>query len=404
MRANPSTIVRHPQILSYICLVLILSIFCIFLNPVLSQEQSLAEADTLLEQFNIEQLLEVKDYLEKYRKSLIQERALEQQRGIELSKDFLDRPSIDIDNQDKILIRVAEYYIDEEGANYEGTVESYNKAYDDYEKQLEDFQAGKLKVEPVAPKFPRRNYEKAISVYDLMLTKFPESDLADDALYNKAYLLRDMGEEEASREVYQELIDKYPESDYTAEAYMHLGEYYFQPRLGQGRDETIRNLNKASQLYKNILKYKDSPRYPDALYKLGWTYYRLAADNPHNYSDAILYFTLVVQDVEKFQELDPEGKYVKSNIKPEALQYIAACFVDTAYTQNGVEKTRRYVDKLGTPSFGVNVLENMGDLYARIIDYDNSISAYSTLLEIYPDYSFAPLVQGTSLKYHFSTQ
>jgi tetratricopeptide (TPR) repeat protein len=393
MRVNPSKIASHPQILSYFNLLLMLSIFCIFLTAVVGQEPTPAEQDTLLEKFNIEQLLEVKDYLEKYRKSLMQERALEQQRGIELSKDFLDRPTIDIDNQDKILVRVAEYYIDEEGANYEIAVQSYNKAYDDYEKKLEDFQTGKLKVEPVAPKFPRRNYEKAISIYDIILINFPESDLADDALYNKAYLLRDMAEEEASREVYQELIDKFPESDYTAEAYMHLAEYYFQPRLGQGRDETIRNLNKASQLYKNILKYKDSPRYPDALYKLGWTYYRLAADNPQNYNDAILYFTLVVQDVEKFQELDPEGKYVKSNIKPEALQYIAACFVDTAYTQNGVERARKYVDKLGTPSYGVNILENMGDLYARIVDYDKSISVYATLLEIYPDYAFAPLVQ-----------
>ncbi len=383
----------RPQMMKSFFLALLISVLCWFPQMLHAQETEIAVSDSLLDKMNIEQLLEIKELLEKYRQSLIREQELEQQRGLELSKDFLDKPSIDIENQDRILIRVAEYYIDEEAAEFEIKVEEYNKTYDNYEKELQDFQEGKLKVEPVAPKFPRRNYNKAITIYDLILIRFPESDLADDALYNKAYLLREMGDEEASQAVYQELIDKYPESNYTAEAYMHQGEYYFQPRLGQGREETIRNLNKAAQMYKNILKFKDSPRYPDALYKLGWTYYRLSAADPKYFSDAVLYFTLVVQDVEKFQSIDPEGKYVKANIKPEALQYIAACFVDTSYTKEGVQRARRYIEGLEKPGFGVEILANMGDLYARIVDYDNSIDAYSILLEMYPDYAFAPLIQ-----------
>lgn len=393
-----------PQIFTYLYLSMVLFILCGFFQLGNAQTSEVSSEDSLLNAMNIEQLLEIKDYLEKYRESLIREQELEQQRGLELSKDFLERPSIDIENQDRILIRVAEYYIDEEAADYEIAVDAYNKRYDQYEKELEDFQAGKIKVEPTAPKFPRRNYDKAISIYDLILIRFPESDLVDDALYSKAYLLREMAEEEASHEVYQALIDKYPESNYTPEAYMHIAEYYFQPRLGQGREETIRNLNKAAQMYKNILRYKDSPRYPDALYKLGWTFYRLAAADPKYYSDAILYFTLVVQDIEKFKDIDPEGKYVKANIKPEALQYIAACFIDTAYAVNGVKKVRRYIEELEKPQYGVDILANMGDLYARIVEYDNSIGTYSTLLDLYPDYAFAPLIQKKISDVHAEDQ
>ncbi len=371
-------------------LLLLLSFPC---NLLYAQSTGITTLDTVLQKYNIEELLKIKDYLENYRQNLIQEQTLEQQKGIEVSKEFLEKTRTDIENQDQILIRIAEYYIEEASNYYDTEVDAYNQEYDKYEKELQDYQAGKLKVEPVAPKFPRRNYQRAIAIYDIILTNFPESDLADDALYNKAYLLGEMGEEEASQDIYRELVDKYPESNYIPEAFMRLAEFYFQPRLGQGREETIRNLNKAAQLYKNVLKFKDSPRYPDALYKLGWTYYRLAGANPNYYNDAILYFTLVVQDIEKFKNLDPEGKYIRANIKPEALQYIAACFVDTSYAPNGVKKARNYIENLGKPQFGVDILSNMGDLYARIVQYQNGIDAYNTLLAEYPNYAYAPLIQ-----------
>ena len=384
----------HPQI-SLRTLIIWLGVAFFFLPAVQlqAQQEQVTTIDTVLEKFNIEELLKLKEYLENYREKLMQEQTIEQQKGIEISQEFLQKTRTDIENQDQILIRIAEYYIEEEADNYQMAVEAYNATYDRYEQELQEFQDGKRKVEPEAPKFPRRNYDKAIAIYDIILVNFPESDLADDAVYNKAFLLREMGEEEASQIIYEELIDKYPESNYVPEAYMHLAEFYFQPKLGQDREETIRNLNKAAQLYKNILKYKESSRYTDALYKLGWTYYRLAGANPLHYNDAILYFTMVVQDIEKFETIDREGRMVKANIKPEALQYIAACFVDTSYTLTGVSKAENYIEGLGRPSFGVDILANMGDLYARIVDHPNSISAYSTLLRMYPDYAYAPLIQ-----------
>lgn len=394
MRRNVKLIYRFPQISFSFFLTGIIFYFSFSACQLLfAQEVNVTTMDTVLKKFNIEELLKLKEYLENYREKLIQEQSLEQQRGIEISQEFLQKTRMDIANQDQILIRIAEYYIQEEEDNYQFAVEAYNTNYDRYEQELQEFQEGKRKVEPQAPKFPRKNHEKAISIYDIILVNFPESDLADDAVYNKAFLLREMGEEEASQKTYQELIDKYPESSYVPEAYMHMAEFYFQPKLGQDREETIRNLNKAAQLYKNILKYKESTRYTDALYKLGWTYYRLAGADPQYYNDAILYFTLTVQDIEKFEKIDREGRLVKANIKPEALQYLAACFVDTSYTRDGVRKAETYIEGLGKPSFGVDILANMGDLYARIVDHINSIRAYNTLLQMYPDYAYAPLIQ-----------
>lgn len=350
--------------------------------------------DSVLENVSIDELVKLKKMLEQEKNRIIQQQKKDLQRGVNLSKDFLTKNREENENQDMILARVAEYYIEEARRKHDEAVAEYDRQYGAYEKQLEAFRQGKIKVEPEAPAFPQINFEKVIGIYDLILINFPESDLADDALYNKAFLLSEMEETEASQQVFLELIDKYPESEYAPEAYIQLAEYYFQPQLGQGREETIRNLNKAAQLYKNVLKYKESPRYDEALYKLGWTYYRLAAVDPDYYSDAILYYTMVVKDVEKFKELDPEGKYIKANIEPEALQYLAASFVDTAYTLDGVKKASNYIRELGQPSYGVDILSYMGEQYARIVDYDNSIRAFETLLNMYPEYPHAPLIRN----------
>jgi len=365
----------------------------LFLPLVFAQDSGIAIEDSILQKFPIDELVKLKKLLEQERERIIQEQERDRQRGVELSKDFLNKTREENANQDMILIRIAEYYIEEALNRYDEAVAEYNRKYEEYEKRLEAFQQGKLKIEPEPPKFPRKNYEEAIAIYDLILKNFPESDLADDALYNKAFLLKDMGENEASQAVFLEMIDKYPESEFIPEAYMQMAEFYFQPKLGQSRNETIRNLKKAAQLYKNVLEYKDSPRYDEALYKLGWTYYRLAATDPSYYNDAILYFTLVVQDIEKFKGIDKEGKFVKSEIEPEALQYLAASFVDTTYTQDGVAKAKAYIEKLGKPDFGIDILRHIGDIYGRIVDYDNSIRAYRSLLEMYPDYYRAPLIR-----------
>ena len=77
---------------------------------------------------------------------------------------------------------------------------------------------------------------------------------------------------------FQSIIDEFPESTYAPEAYMKLAESYFYPEPGDSLPQTILKLNKSIQLYKNVLQYKESPRYDEALYKLGWSYYRLAGE------------------------------------------------------------------------------------------------------------------------------
>ena len=350
-------------------------------------------SDSSLSVFTVEDLVKIRQILSRERGRLLNSQERIRERGVEVTKDFLGKTKEENSNQDKILVRVAEYYIEEEDIAFESRFDNYEQQYVAYEQQMQAFQRGDLKAEPREPDQPQRDYGKAIAIYDLIIRNFPESDLIDDAYYNKAYLLDEMQEERAARQLFQSIIDEFPESTYAPEAYMKLAESYFYPEPGDSLPQTILKLNKSIQLYKNVLQYKDSPRYDEALYKLGWSYYRLAGENPDHYTDAILYFLAVVRDIEKLSELDPTGEIIRADVKPEALQFIAASFIDPGYRKSGVPMAKAFLEKLDKPEYGISIMENMGDRYAKITKWQDAINSYYELLEMYPEYPYAPSIK-----------
>ena len=59
-------------------------------------------------------------------------------------------------------------------------------------------------------------YVDAIHKFQKLVDDFPESDLADDALYNIGLCYYEMNQFQKSIEVLEEMIDKYPDATITA--------------------------------------------------------------------------------------------------------------------------------------------------------------------------------------------
>ena len=262
--------------------------------------------DSLFKNLSIDDLIKIKDY---YNTKVQKARAEEESyrvKGLKISENFLSERGMKIKDRDRVYIRLAEYYIEEAEMQYDTEVDLYDVEYDEYERQYTLFTDGELEEEPVIPEFPKFDYSKPVEIYDRILSEYQAGDFADDALYGKAWLLEKMDQGEKSRSIYQEVIDKYPDSHFAPESYIQLAEYFFSPRDDKTDEEQISvEIQKAIQLYKKVLRYKDSKRYDEALYKLGWSYYKLAARETHYYNDAITYFMMVADDITKEQELDP---------------------------------------------------------------------------------------------------
>jgi len=351
-------------------------------------------ADTLFQNMSIDELKLIQQEYQQRIEQITKEEQKMRDMGLEVTQSLLDREDAKIKDQDKILIRMAEYYIEEADKEYFKKQEAYDVEYDKYLEQLDAFYEGRLEQEPVAPEKVYYDYTEVLGIYDKILNEYPGSDYASDALYNRAYLLQQMGKEADARRIYQEVIDRYPDSHLAAESYMRLAEYYFDPREDKDSEMTIVELQKAIKLYQKVLQYSDSRRYDEALYKLGWSYYRLSATDPNYYSDAIVYFMAVVDDITKAEKMDPRFTISNPNVKDEAIQYIGISFSDEeTYAHAGVENARRFIEKTGNREYGVDIMRALGQTYQKIERNERAIDAYSALLEMYPMYEEAPLVK-----------
>jgi TolA-binding protein len=380
---------------------LIIIVFLLLVNTLaFAQDNSIRNfitiGDSLFKKFK---LSEVKDIRKAYQERQdLYTRRLDKLRksSLDINQAIIDRKDNIVVGQDAILIRLAEFYYEEANEAYFKANENYDLEYQKYDSLLTLFDEGKLDALPIEPRPAKYDYTKPIEVYRRIANDYPAGQYADDALYNIAYLYNEMEEGITARKILQELLEKYPDSDYAPDAYLNLGDYYFQPRENKDVDESIVELQKAIKLYRKILKFPKSKAYSEALYKLGWSYYKLTVSDSTLYDDAIFYFWRSVEDIAMGKKYDPQGEITLANVEPEAIEYIAICFSDKRYAADGVRSTQKFVQnieqKLGDRDYNVLIMQSLGDKYYEREERENAIRSYETLLDMYPLYVDAPSI------------
>jgi len=87
-----------------------------------------------------------------------------------------------------------------------------------------------------------RHTNKALNLYDWILAKYPQDSLSSQALFLKAYTLDDMlNKEDEAEPLYKELISKYPDSDFADDAQFQLD------NLGKTNEEVLQEILKKAQ-------------------------------------------------------------------------------------------------------------------------------------------------------------
>jgi cellulose synthase operon protein C len=372
-----------------------------------SQKITEDKADKIFKAYTIDNILKYRNEL----KTKIEKNTKERQRlselGLSVNRNVLESNFSLGNNQDIVLLRLAEFLIDKSDDEYFKKFEEYNVQSEQYYNDLDRFEldsANNVRPTPLEPE-PKKNYEKALEIYDKILNEFSNGEMVDAALYNKAYLLSEIGKEEEANSIYQEVIDRFPDSRFTPSALMSLAEYYFTDKLNKTEEENIEDLNRSVLLFKQALKYTDSERYDEALYRLGWAYYRLSVLDPKLYTESIYYFTRVVDDIEKAKTLDPDGKLTRPEIRPEAIQYIGVSFSDESNPKGGTENMKRYVQKLkdANKAYSAEVMKSLGDVYFQTRQDNKTIEAYTAMQELFPYYKDAAEIQFRIVEAHRGT-
>jgi TolA-binding protein len=123
----------------------------------------------------------------------------------------------------------------------------------------------------------RKLRDQAVALYGAIIKRWPKYPRLDEVLYFLAENLskRDRHDPDALK-AYGALIERFPKSRFVPDAWMAVGEHWFDRSNGENR---VRNLRKALGAYRNAAEYQESSVYGYALYKQGWVHYNLGAWN-----------------------------------------------------------------------------------------------------------------------------
>lgn len=284
-------------------------------------------------------------------------------------EEFLRRYPEEPRQTPDVMFRLAELY-------YERSADDQALAMRAYEEKLK--RQDPSKPEPALAE-PPVNFTPSIEVYRTLLSRFPGYRLNDGAAYLLGYCLEKQNEFDKGLVAYHQLIGRYPKSRFTTEAWVRIGEYYFDAF----NDSTA--LTKAADAYEHATQNTTHPLYDKALYKLGWTYYRM-----DRFDDAVGRF-LVLADYYQAQAKARGEETVGGDLRAEALQYTAISLADEKW--GSLAKAKELFERLGGRPYEADIYRRMGQVFFDQTRHADAIEAFRLVLAKDPLAPDAPQIQ-----------
>ncbi|WP_224368734.1 tetratricopeptide repeat protein [Hyalangium versicolor] len=282
-------------------------------------------------------------------------------------EEFLRRYPLEPRYSPDVMFRLAELY-------YERSSDEHLAAMREHEEKLKALPEG-----ADAPPEPEASFAPSIAIYTRLINDFPKYRLNDAVWYLLGYCMEKQGQFDESRATYEELIARYPTSRFATEAWVRIGEYWFDSYSDPMA------LTKAAEAYEAATKDKTHPLYDKALYKLGWTYYRM-----DRFDEAVDRF-LALAD---FYEAQKEAKGDEAgggDLREEALQYVAVSLADD--TWGGLPKAQALFAQRGPRPYEADIYRRLGNIWFDQTNHTAAIEAYRLVLQKEPLAPDAPQIQ-----------
>ncbi|MEE2959909.1 MAG: tetratricopeptide repeat protein [Myxococcota bacterium] len=260
----------------------------------------------------------------------------------------------------------------------------FERSYDNYLLQQESFDEVLNTWTPSdgtpEPEVPTVRYEPTIAMMQRLITEYPTYRLLDGAYYLLGYCLSEQGVEESALESFQLLVSTSPDSRFSAEAWMRIGEYYFNGS----------KLQKARDAYGMVVAQEGSALFGKALYKLAWTHYRMGDPEtaPHEFTNSVEIFLKLLN----FNyQTKLAGKERGGDLLNEARQYIGIIYAEENW--GGTDKLIARLEAEGDKPFVRPTVQALGDIYFDQTRFLEAIKVYELLQQRYDLHPQAPEVQ-----------
>ncbi len=246
------------------------------------------------------------------------------------------------------MLRLGELY-------FERANDAFFTAMANYEREIEKFSRGETAEEPMLPSI---DFKPSTALYQRFVELFPDHPKIEEALYLLGYTLLEDNRGDEAAEYFQRLLRIRPDSKFAAEVHFRMGEFWFE--VGEYRT--------ALAAYNETLKLKDPSLYDKALYKMGWTHYRLG-----ELEQANRYFIAVIDDADR-------RRTGESAMRREALKYIGISFSD----EGGLAALEAFMQRIGERRYAIDLYLGYADVLFDQTRYLEGIEAYLRVTELFP--------------------
>ncbi len=256
------------------------------------------------------------------------------------------------------LVQLAELHWQKSSRLHRLAVAKFNKVYDEWfmkdgaakgipEPKLDDRQADEV-------------LKRASDIYVLVLKKYPDNSRADQAHYYLGQTYLGQAKKDEALSVFQKLVQRFPQSPYIPDAYLALGEFFFENKM----------LPQAIENYQKAARYPNAQNYGYAMYKLAWCYL-----NTVEYEKAVAAFKDVITFSIKAEKTGQKLEYKDQALKDLVLAYAHIGRVDEA---------EKYFKDVGGPEYFRKMLQFLGGTYFQQGRDDDSIAIYKRLISLDP--------------------
>lgn len=284
----------------------------------------------------------------------------------------------------ELMLRLGELHV--ERADYLRTleIESYVAAHQKWEQS--DPKTRDKKPPQASYKNSESSMYNAVQVFRKLVGKYPTHPRTDAVLYALASTLGRLEDENAVN-YYNQLIKSHPKSPLLPDAWLALGEFYFDKH----------QIPEATKSYQHVMDFKSHRAYPYAIYKLGWCFYNSQGINEKSPGDNLRKSITSFQLVVKLSDKKKAGNF---NLREEALRDLVMAFAEAEET----EQAWSYFKEIGEQDRFYTMLDRLGGLYADAGKNAKAIEVYTRLVNESPNRKTNPQIYQKLVDLHDNRQ
>ena len=217
----------------------------------------------------------------------------------------------------------------------------------------------------------RTNFDEAANWFGRLVERYPESEVAAEALFQRAENFFNLGRYQEAVSAYQGVLARYSRSEFVDNAIYNLGWCNFE----------LDNKEEATRHFTQFLeRFPQSPLAPSARFTLGDYYF-----NQKDYDNAATVYAQVVTDYPGSQMAKEAKGLLKELLEIQAyLKYEEAmAFFDQEDWARAAESLQEVVDNYPTTETRAGALANLGMSYEYLHKWKAAAGVYDQVLKNY---------------------